>query len=109
MVLAAGGLAEVVGGVAAAHAVLLPVLADVVGDGDGVFGHVGRVAVLAFALVGESLLHEIVSIVFVQYLEGGKAYWLASVGVGGHGSLLLSAKLWADSSLVRAPCGCLRC
>lgn len=64
VVLAAGRLAQVVGGVAAAHAVLLPVLADVVGHGDGVFGHVGRVAVAAFALVGESLLQNVVSIVF---------------------------------------------
>lgn len=108
VILTTAGLAEVIAWVAAADAVLLPVLTDVVWDGDGVLGHVWRVAVAAFALPDQSLLKWLLALLLflVPRCRFGKTYWFTRVGVGSHGSLLLSAKLWAGGSLIRAPGGC---
>lgn len=108
VVLTTAGLAEVVAWIAAADAILLPVLTDVVWDGDGVLGHVWGVTVAAFALPGKSLLKWLLALLLllVSRCDFAKAYWVTRVVVGSHRSLLLSAKLWAGGSLIRAPGSC---
>lgn len=68
VVLTTAGLAEVVAWIAAANAVLLPVLTDVVGDGDRVLSHVWGVAVAAFTLPVKSLLKWLLALLFFLVL-----------------------------------------
>lgn len=85
MLLAALGLADVVALVAAGDADFGPLLAHVVWEGEGVFGHVWLESVGAFAAVGELLC-------------------VARVLVGGHGVLLiLHAEKWAGGGLIGTP------
>lgn len=69
VVFTTAGLAEVIAWVAAADAVLLPVLTDVVWDGDGVLGHVWGVAIAAFALPGKRLLKWLLALLLFLVLR----------------------------------------